>query len=206
MTRGRRRLRPLTLVLGGAVLIGVVWILRVAGHALIVTVPVTAPDAIISLGSHEWERLPIASRLALLEPHTLLLLTVPPSINEKNCYQCRDRVEQLRRAGVPPDRIRELPLVHGSTYGEAEAVATFAASNTVRRLLIVTSPYHTRRALATFRHVLQGRNVEVGIVPATLLAPARPDRWWVAGYDRWYVTHEWAGLVYYAFKHGLTRW
>lgn len=206
MTRRRRRLRALRLILAGAGLLGIVWILRVAGHALIVTVPIASPDAIVSLGSHEWERLPIAIRLTLLEPDALVLLTVPPSINDKNCYQCLDRVEQLRRAGVPPERIRVLALAHGSTFGEAEAVAAFVASNHVRRLLIVTSPYHTRRALATFRHVLQGRGVEIGVAPAALLSPARPDRWWVAGYDRWYVTHEWAGLAYYAFKHGVTRW
>jgi uncharacterized SAM-binding protein YcdF (DUF218 family) len=70
-------------------------------------------------------------------------------------------------------------------------------------MLVVSSPYHTRRAFAVFRHVLTGTGVEVGVAPATLFSQARPELWWAAPYDRWYVAYEWAATVYYAVRHGI---
>ena len=66
--------------------------------------------------------------------------------------------------------------------------------------MIVTTPYHTRRALAVFRSVFDGSGVEIGMAPASE-SPARPGRWWTTPYDRWYVAYEWAAIVYYAVKY-----
>jgi uncharacterized SAM-binding protein YcdF (DUF218 family) len=109
----------------------------------------------------------------------------------------------LRKLGVDPARIRILPLVASGTYGEALATLAFARHNRIRHLLVVTSPYHTRRSLAAFRSVFEGTGVQVGIVPALRTSPAQPDRWWLAGYDRAYVGYEWAAIVYYALRYAV---
>jgi uncharacterized SAM-binding protein YcdF (DUF218 family) len=160
-------------------------------------------DAIVSLASHEWERLPLAASVAVRYPRAVVLLTEPREVTQKNCRDCAHRIDRLHHAGVAPTRVRILPLTLPGTHGEAAATLTFVRASHVRRLLIVTSPYHTRRALATFRSVFEGTGVEIGIEPANATSPAKPSAWWWAPYDRAYVAYEWAAIGYYAWKYGI---
>jgi len=174
-----------------------------AGRVLVMSEPVADADAIVSLGSHEWERLPLAADLAVRNPRATVLLTQPEKVTNFNCHDCSHRLDRLRHAGVKPERVKILPLTVPSTYGEAVATLAFVRTSPVHRLIVVTSPYHTRRALATFRSVLKGTGVQVGIAPATATSEARPRQWWMTPYDRYYVVYEWAAMIYYAFKYGV---
>ena len=196
---GRRAGLCLGLVVVGLLL----WGVGRAGTALVVRVPVANPDAIVSLASHEWERLPAAARLAAEHPAALLLLTQPLDVTEFNCHDCGNRVHRLRLLGVAADRIGHVTLTCPGTHGEAVAVLGLARETRLRRLLIVTSPYHTRRSLAVFRKVFQGTGVEIGVEPAFADSVARPERWWWGGYDRAYVAYEWAAMAYYGWKFGV---
>lgn len=162
-------------------------------------------DAILSLASHEWERLPDAARLAKATPSAVVLLTLPQPVTPFNCHDCNGRVSRLERLDVPADRVRIIPLTLSGTYGEAVAVLAFARQTQIHRLVIVTTPYHTRRSLAVFRKVFTGSGIEIGIEPARS-SPARPDRWWATPYDRAYVAYEWAALVYYGFRYQVVPW
>ena len=136
----------------------------------------------------------------------VVLLTQPDVVSARNCHECGTRVERLVTLGVASSRIRVLQLTRGGTLGEAEACRTFILRGSLRgQLLVVSSPYHTRRAFAVFRHVLAGTGVEVGVAPATRFSDARPEFWWAAPYDRWYVTYEWAATVYSRFVTGSCR-
>ena len=179
-----------------------------AGTALVLERKLEHPDAILSLASHEWERLPAAAQLARTNPSALVILTLPQPSTPHNCHDCNGRLDRLQRMGVPPERVRIVPQAPASsgTYGEALAARSFARRTPIRRLLIVTTPYHTRRALAAFRSVFQGSGVEVGIEPAVASSPARPERWWETPYDRAYVAYEWAAIVYYAFNFRVAPW
>ena len=174
-----------------------------AGTALVVSRPLSDPDAIVSLASHEWERLPVATEIATQNPHALLLLTLPQMPNEYNCYDCSGRINRREQAGIAKDRIRILPLTSGGTHGEAVAVREFARRSPIKRLMIVTSPYHTRRSLALFRNILGGTGTAIGITPASAKSRARPDEWWLTPYDRWYVRYEWAAIPYYVLRYGV---
>ena len=175
---------------------------RAAGTELVVSAPIDRPDAIVVLASHEWERLPELATLAARYPAARVLLTRPAVVNKYNCHDCDARITMLARLGVAARRITVLQMTRAQdgTYGEAQATAAYRARMPFRRLLVVTSPYHTRRALATFRTVL-GTDVQVGIDPAVRTSPARPDAWWRTPYDRWYVRYEWAAIGYYALRH-----
>lgn len=173
-----------------------------AGRLLVIDVPLDEPDVIVSLGSHEWERLPIAAGFARRYPHSIVLLTLPDEITEHNCHDCLNRVHRMQAMGVPQERVLVLPLTRAGTQGEAVAVRDFVSRSHRTRLLIVTSPYHTRRALAVFRSVT-GNRLEIGVVPAQATSEARPARWWTAPYDRWYVAYEWAAAVYYAVRYRI---
>jgi uncharacterized SAM-binding protein YcdF (DUF218 family) len=174
-----------------------------AGTALVVRSPVASPDVIVSLASHEWERLPAAVAQAQASPDALVVLTVPKEVTPYNCHDCAHRPERLIAAGVEMARIRQIPLTAGGTYGEALAMKAFMGEHVLHRLLVVTSPYHTRRSLATFNTVFAGTPVTIGVVPASRTSPARPEAWWWSAYDRAYVRYEWAAIAYYQLRYDV---
>ena len=183
------------LVVGGAAA------LPYAGRALVVSSPLSSPDAIVSLASHEWERLPLTEELANRYPRAFVVLTLPQPVTQFNCHDCVHRVELLMNAGVEVGRILVVPLTLGGTYGEAMAVRGLVTEHHLKSVLVVTSPYHTRRSLATFRKALGDVEVTVGVVPASETSPARPEVWWTRSYDRAYVAYEWAARLYYWLRH-----
>jgi uncharacterized SAM-binding protein YcdF (DUF218 family) len=201
MPASRLRWRRLVATIGA--IAAVVLFLR-AGTALVVSAPIESPDAIVSLASHEWERLPAAAQLAAQHPLAVVLLTIPRDVTIHTCHRCSDRVDDLVREGVARGRIRTLALDAPGTYGEARGTLDTVRSLGVRRLLVVTSPYHTRRALAVFRSVFADSGIEIGMQPAVVSSPARPRWWWLHGYDWAYVAYEWAATAHYAVKYGVS--
>ena len=200
---GRRSTRRLLGIAAALALFILAWAAATAGDALVVRAALEQPDAILSLASHEWERLPLTAVLAQRHPGAVVLLTVPPTVTRSNCHDCSNRVERLRRLGVDPSRVHIVRVTGPGTHGEAVAVLQFARVARIRRLLIATSPYHTRRSLALFRRVFSGSAIDVGIEPATASSPAQPGRWLMAGYDRAYVVYEWAAIGYYFWRYGV---
>jgi uncharacterized SAM-binding protein YcdF (DUF218 family) len=124
-------------------------------------------------------------------------------VNEFNCHDCSGRLGRLRRAGVESNRVRILRLTSPGTHGEALAVREYERRSPITRLMVVTSPYHTRRSLAVFRKVLAGTGTTVGVTPALRNSRAQPATWWRTPYDRWYVRYEWAAIPYYAVRYGV---
>ena len=200
----RKRLLHGTLATAGFVLvIACTATLPYAGSALVVSSSLSSPDAIVSLASHEWERLPVAVQLARQYPDAQVWLTQPEHVTEHNCHECAGRVSWLHDAGVSRERVTVLPRKVTNTYDEAKAAGAFADRTQIDRLVVVTSAYHGRRALATFRHLFQstGLRTRIGLMTAT--SRATPARWWRRAYDREYVAYEWAGIVYYAVRFGI---
>lgn len=174
-----------------------------AGVALIVNRPVSRPQVIVSLASHEWERLPSVARLAMMHPDAVVLLTRPAAPTPENCNRCAERPAWLQWLGVAPTRIAIAPGRVTNTYDEAVAVREYCRRHGTRRVLVVTSPYHTRRTLATFQSVFARTNTVVGVSPAWMHSLADPQRWWSTGHDRWYVRYEWAALFWYTLRHQI---
>ena len=196
----RSRRLSLSRVLSPLVTLFLVWA-AFAGRLLVLSHPVAQPDAIVSLASHEWERLPAAAAAAARYPSARVLLTLPTAVSIDNCHDCANRVHRLKVMGVDSRRVEVLPLTIEGTRGEAAACRRFALSNGVTRLLVITSPYHARRSLAVFSKGFAGTNVQVGVEPASTYSQARPGLWWAARYDLWYVAYEWAALAYYGLAY-----
>ena len=180
-------------ILALAVVVAALVVLQSGGTTLVVNKEID-PDLIVSLASHEWERLPETARLATRYPRAKVLLTKPPVVSRLNCHDCEHRLDYLASQGIARDRMDVVMLGESSTRGEAEGVLAMVRALGYRRLLLVTSTYHTRRALRTFRRVF-GTQAELGVVPAGEGAFAFPRRWWSRPYDRWYVTYEWTALT-----------
>jgi hypothetical protein len=73
---------------------------------LVVSQPLSDPDEIVSLASHEWERLPLTAKLAVENPRALVLITLPKVVTTYTCHDCHHRLEWLVAAGVGANRIQ----------------------------------------------------------------------------------------------------
>lgn len=109
---------------------------------------------------------------------------------------------ELRDAGVPEDEIETLPRVVSSTHDEALVLREHAETEGLRSLLVVTSAYHSRRALWTFRKVFEGSGISVGLMnvpPGDETPPAAT--WWLHARGWQVVAGEYVKLVYYRLRY-----
>ena len=87
---------------------------------------------------------------------------------------------ELIANGVEPEAITVLPGTVSGTDDEAKRLAEEIAARPIGKVLIVTSAYHSRRALRTFEKILAGKNVEIGIAhPPTGEQTPQPNYWWL---------------------------
>jgi uncharacterized SAM-binding protein YcdF (DUF218 family) len=98
--------------------------------------------------------------------------------------------------GVPPERALPPPGPAYTTYEEAVATRKVLEERGLKSVLIVTSPYHLRRARWTFRPVLRDLGVAVGTASAPD-ASFSIERWWTRHVGRKAVVTEYVGLLYY---------
>ena len=111
-------------------------------------------------------------------------------------------VRELTANGVPNDAIVVLPGSVAGTDDEARAVIHAIDERGIRQLLIVTSGYHTRRALWTFEKILAGRPVEIGIVGVSPgdQTPG-PQYWWITPRGWQTVAAEYVKMAVYYFYY-----
>jgi len=97
-------------------------------------------------------------------------------------------------------RVRLCPITGLSTREETQDVKRCLTAQDGTRILIVTSDFHTRRALATFRHELRDKTFSV----AAALDPQEfGARWWT--HRQWAKTlvGEWVRVLWWNF---VDRW
>lgn len=154
------------------------------GRWLVVETPVREADLVVALGGDR-ARQEEAVRL-LQQGLGRWVLFVGSDVRPRD-YHC---------LGVPADRAVPSPGPAYTTYEEAVATRKVAEERGVKSILVMTSPYHLRRARLTFERVFRGTGVRVGVVSA--LDPAfAPERWWRSHIGRKVVLVEYLGLVYY---------
>lgn len=95
--------------------------------------------------------------------------------------------------GLPPDQVRANQLPVHSTIAEARTLAPLLKREGVRRFILVTSDFHTRRSASIFRQI-------PGMPPFCVVAAStptfQPDAWWLHRESRELVIFEWIRTVY----------
>ncbi len=110
---------------------------------------------------------------------------------------------ELIRGGVREADIETLPPGGDGTHAESVALREYAARHTLRSLLVVTSPYHTRRARWTFQRVFAGEGVTLGFAhPAPGAQSPQPSAWWLTAAGWKTVASEYPKLIYYRLRYG----
>ena len=104
------------------------------------------------------------------------------------------------REGVPTGDIYLLKTT--STWEDGQQIAAGVKQLGLRRIVIVTSWYHSRRAIAVIRKHLAGESVEVFYSPPPTSARC-PDRCWSR--DEWMImiVNEWIKIALYQVKYRL---
>ena len=108
----------------------------------------------------------------------------------------------MEKLGVPPEKIIILTVPGGvtSTFDEAAAFRQYIEANQVRRIVLVTSAFHTRRARWIFDKTLAG-------LPVTLQMAAVPyagfgqTNWWQNEDGLITLNNEYIKLFFYFFKY-----
>lgn len=106
----------------------------------------------------------------------------------------------LQLEGVPSKAIVQLPDVVDSSWDEARSLRRFLVSHPARRVIVVTSAEHTRRARWIFRKVLAGMPVEVRMAPAYHLRFDETN-WWKDDEGALAYLHEYLKFCFYLVRY-----
>ena len=178
----------------------------VAARALIVDADLSSADAIVVLsGSSAYvERTHKAAELYREGRAPVVWLTDDhtrggwSSALQRNPYFVERATEELIKAGVPAERIRIVPGVASSTRDESLILKDYASAQGARSVLVVTSAYHSRRALRTLRQSFAGTGITIGLHPV----PGSSNAFWWFHPEGWRsVAGEYVKLIYYWFKY-----
>jgi uncharacterized SAM-binding protein YcdF (DUF218 family) len=151
-------------------------------------------DAVLVLaGDPDYERTKSAARLVLAGEARLLIVTGGEPGPGDSAASLR---AEAIRLGIPPGAIR-MEEVSRSTHESLVAVRPILERENVRRLVVVTSPYHQRRALWAARRTLTG--VEIVSRPADP-SSWHPAGWWKSLSNRRIVLGEYTKLAYYILR------
>lgn len=208
-SRAKLWLRRLLLI---AVLGAVAWPLFawVAAQLLIVEAEVLAPDAIVVLsGSSTYiERADWAAKLYSRNRAPLIILTDDKLISgwdrteERNPFFYELAAREMQKRGVPAERIVVVSEPALGTYYESLNVCEYATTHKFRKLLIVTSAYHSRRALWSMRHACERSQIEIGVsAPDPGWQTPSPWKWWMGRWGWKVVAVEYVKLIYYWIRY-----
>lgn len=190
--------------------IGVVaWLIvaALAPRVLVVSEPLPSADAIVVMsGSSAYlERTRKAAQLYREGRAPVVLLTDDhtrggwSSAQQRNPFFVERANEELVKQGVPFEKIRIVPGVASTTRDEAVIIKDYAVAERFHSVLVVTSAFHSRRALRTLRRTFAGTGIAVGLDPV----PADSSQsafWWLRPQGWRTVGGEYVKLVYYWFK------
>jgi hypothetical protein len=149
-------------------------LLSTSGAFLVVNNPQHA-DLIVALAG-ETDRRPARAFQLLQDGYAPRVLLDVPANGKIYDQQMIDIARAYTNTLPEHQRIAICPIVGLSTKAETQDVAhCVAAGPPSKRILIVTSDYHTRRALSTFKHELPG--LEFSVASATDAAKFGGS-WW----------------------------
>ena len=181
-----------------------------SAQLLIVKSEIASADAIVVLsGSSTYlERADWAAKLYREGRAPVIVLTNDSLISgwdrveERNPFFYELAAKELRKRGVPEAKIQVVSNIALGTYEESLGLRDYATAHNLKRLLIVTSAYHSRRALWSMRRACEGSGIEIGIdgPPPGWQTPS-PSTWW---WHRWgwkVVAGEYGKMIYYRMRY-----
>ena len=122
--------------------------------------------------------------------------------DERNLYFHELAARRLQEHGVPAKDIRVVSDIGAGTYQESLRLCEYAAVEKLNRILIVTSAYHSRRALWSFQQACKEKPIQIGMdtPPPGQQTPA-PAFWWLQKSGWQFVAAEYVKMIYYRWHY-----
>ena len=179
-------------------------------HYLITEAPLDKADVIVVLsGSANYkERAHEAARLFHEGRAPRIVITNDnergpwSSPDQRNLFFYERSLAELRNAGVPSQSVEVVMQPVTGTYEEAGVIRDYAQQHGLHSILIVTSAYHSRRALWVFSRVFRDTGIQVGLIGAKTGEESPPPiTWWLTLRGWRLVPSEYVKLVYYMIHY-----
>ncbi len=170
-------IKPLKL-LYGAIVLGMLWLLlpfalEEPAQFLVYEKPLTNPDIIIVLGGDAGKRTDGAAALYHKYHHPKLVMTSGSYFLEPQAVTMkRYMVEKWK---IPTEDI-STEIESTSTYENAVFTYPMIKQSGFKRILIVTSDYHTRRSFWIFKRIFKDPTIQLGIQSTSNELPEK--KWW----------------------------
>ncbi len=125
---------------------------------------------------------------------------------QRNLFSYEWASDELERSGVPRESIEILQNPVNSTFDEAVVVREYAVKYKLNSILVVTSAYHSRRALSIFRRVFKGTGVDIEINPAPIgQRTPQSKTWWLSRSGWRTVSPEYPKIAYFWLRQLFTH-
>jgi uncharacterized SAM-binding protein YcdF (DUF218 family) len=163
-----------------------------SSNLLVLESPPATADVMVVLGGETVHRPVRALELYQQGAATNVIIT-----GQGDCESVRT---MLAGKGVPADAI-QMECASRTTRENALFTIPLLRAQHVRRAIIVTSWFHSRRALHCFRHFAP--EIEFISLPTTA---DLPPHHWPSKWERRWVLSEYAKLLYYRLRFGIPPW
>ncbi len=198
-TRLRRRISPFFLSVIGLLLVALfVGLASLVGKVLIVDAPERS-DVILVLAG-ETDHRPTRALELLDQGYAKRVVIDVPEHAKVFGFTEVQLARQYARSLPEAAAVSICPIMGLSTRDEANDAAKCLAEETGDRILIVTSDFHTRRALSVFRHEVPGKLFSV---TAAYDDEQFGARWWTRRQWAKTTVDEWLRLVWW---NAVDRW
>lgn len=161
--------------------------------------PLAKADAIVVLGGATGERVYYACELYKKGYAPKLIMSGGKLAWELNWSELMQR-QALQQGVFEKDILLEEEAA--STYENATFVLPIIKKQDFRKIILVTSSYHTRRAYKTFKKVFGDHDIKIMVAPvkSNKHVKFRSLNWWTRHEDAQLVIFEYIKLVAYWFK------
>jgi uncharacterized SAM-binding protein YcdF (DUF218 family) len=204
-----RVLRVLPLVTLCAVVVGLFAFFRV-GAFLADEDPLTKSDAIFVLAGTLAER-PLEAADLFREGYAPRIVVTRGPIEQGTVKLAQLGItittqfdlnqEVLLKVGVPKDALVAPGTIHDNTADEARTLRGLIETHRWRRVIIVTSKYHLRRAGVAVKRALRGTDVEI-VLRGSRYDESTPGEWWKRRTDIRWIASEVPKLLAYSLGLG----
>lgn len=123
-------------------------------------------------------------------------------IEERNPFFYELAAKELQKRGVPAERIQVVSEPALGTYYESLNTCEYATTHKLKKLLVVTSAYHSRRALWSMSRACERSKIETAVsAPAPGWQTPSPWTWWLRRWGWRVVAGEYAKMIYYWWRY-----
>lgn len=192
--RGWWKWALLLAVLAGALFFGRgVWLRKLGEFLILAEEPQRADVAIVLAG--DWSGSRVLRAVELARQGYVKQIVVDGPRGQYDTNEAELAVAFAVRRGASQEVFIPLPMWVSSTIAEARIVDAEMRRRQIRRALVVTSSYHTRRARDVFRR-LGSPGLEYRVIAADSKDFA-PDGWWRTRDGKKIVFQEYTKLLYW---------